>query len=113
MYTAFPSEQWPSLAFEGKGEVKFVDFYSTNNNPTLVGLSSRYSDIRGFLIIIHCIENLIYVFPEMKLRSLIPISYIHVSVSDLYIHRIALHIWLLNNRQTDPGIYKSLTDTLM
>jgi len=30
-------------------------------------------------------ENLIYVFPEMKLRGIFPNSYIHVSVSDLYI----------------------------
>ncbi len=36
----------------------------------------------------HCTENPIYVFSEMKLRSLIPNSYIHVSVSDLYIIRI-------------------------
>ncbi len=29
-------------------------------------------------------ESPIYVFPEMKLRDLVPNSYIHVSVSDLY-----------------------------
>jgi hypothetical protein len=39
----------------------------------------------------------------MKLCGLIPNSYIHVSVSDLYIHRIILPIWLHQNRQTDPG----------
>jgi hypothetical protein len=33
---------------------------------------------------LHCIEDLIYVFPEMKLRSLIPNFYIHVSL-DHYI----------------------------
>ncbi len=38
----------------------------------------------------HCTENRIYVFPE--LRGLIPNSYIHVSVSDLYIPRIGPHI---------------------
>ncbi len=32
----------------------------------------------------------------------IPNSYIHVSVSDLCIPRIGLHIWLQQNRQTDP-----------
>jgi hypothetical protein len=37
---------------------------------------------------LHCSENPIYVLPEMKLRGLLPISYIHVSVSDLYIPRI-------------------------
>jgi hypothetical protein len=30
-------------------------------------------------------QRSIYVFPEMKLRGLVPNSYIHVSVSDLYI----------------------------
>jgi hypothetical protein len=33
----------------------------------------------------HCTENPINVFSEMKLRGLVPNSYIHVSVSDLYI----------------------------
>jgi hypothetical protein len=37
----------------------------------------------------HCTENPIYVFPEMKLRFLVPNSYMHVSVSDLYIPRSA------------------------
>jgi hypothetical protein len=43
-------------------------------------------------------ENPIYVFSEMKLRGLVPNSYIHVSVCDLNIPRIPLPIW-----QTDPG----------
>ncbi len=42
----------------------------------------------------HCTENPIYVFPEMKLRGLVTYSYIHVSVSDSYIPRIGLPIWL-------------------
>ncbi len=33
----------------------------------------------------HCTENPIYVFPETKLRNLIPNSYINVPVNDLYI----------------------------
>ncbi len=41
-------------------------------------------------IVMHCTENLIYVFPEVKLRGLIPNSYIHEFVSDLYIPRIGL-----------------------
>jgi hypothetical protein len=57
------------------------------------------SDVGGT----YCTENPIYVFPEMKLRALIPNSYMHVSVSDLYIPRIGLPIWLQRNRQTDPG----------
>jgi hypothetical protein len=60
---------------------------------------------------IQCTENPIYVFPETELRILSPNSYIHVSVSDLYIPRIGPHILLQQNRQTGPGnIYKSLKD---
>jgi len=62
----------------------------------------------------HCIENPIYVFPEMKLYYLIPNSYIHVSVCDTYTPRIGQSIWLQKNRKTDPGnIYKSFTDPWM
>ena len=39
----------------------------------------------------------------MKLCGLIPNSYIHLPVSDLYIPRMSLPIWLQQNRQTDPG----------
>jgi hypothetical protein len=45
------------------------------------------------------------------MRGLVPNSYIHVSVSDLYILRIGLPILLQENRWTDRGIYKPLTDT--
>jgi hypothetical protein len=51
----------------------------------------------------HCTENLIYVFPEMKLSGLVPSSYIHVSVINLYIPRIGLPVWLQQNGQTNPG----------
>jgi hypothetical protein len=33
----------------------------------------------------HCTENSKQIFPETKLRGLVPYSYIHISVSDLYI----------------------------
>ncbi len=47
--------------------------------------------------------------PEMKLRGLVPNSYIHVAVSDQNIPRIGIPIWMQQNRQTDPGnIYKLL-----
>ncbi len=39
----------------------------------------------------------------MKLRGLVPNFLIHVSVSDLYIHRIGPLILLQQNRQTDRG----------
>ncbi len=39
----------------------------------------------------------------MKLHGLpIPNAYIHVFVSDLYIPRNGVPIWLQQNRQTDP-----------
>ena len=50
--------------------------------------------INVFKPCVHCNKNPIYVFPEMKLRGLAPSSYIHVSVSDLYIPRIGLPILL-------------------
>jgi len=46
---------------------------------------------------------LIYEYPEKELRRLSPNFHIHVSVRDLYIPRIAQHIFLQQNRQTDPG----------
>ncbi len=51
----------------------------------------------------HCNENPIYVFPEKELRGLSPNFHIHESVSDLYIPRIGPHIFLLQNRQTNPN----------
>ncbi len=50
----------------------------------------------------HCNENPIYVFPEKELRGLSPNFQILVSVSDLCIPRIGPHIFLQQNRQTDP-----------
>jgi hypothetical protein len=38
--------------------------------------------------IMHCTENLKQIFPEMKLHSLVPNFYIHVSVRILYIPTI-------------------------
>ena len=52
--------------------------------------------------VLHCKEDLIYVFPEMKLHGLVPNFHIHVSESDLYISRIGPPILLHQNRQTDP-----------
>ncbi len=52
---------------------------------------------------VHCNENPMYVFLFWEFRGLSPNFHIQVSVSDLYIHRIGPHIWLQQNRQTDPG----------
>jgi hypothetical protein len=40
------------------------------------------------LPVLHCKEDLFYVFPEMKLLGLTPNFYVDVSVSDLYIPTI-------------------------
>jgi hypothetical protein len=50
-------------------------------------------------------------FPKQSYNDLSPNLHIHVSESDLYIFRIRLPILLQPRRQTDPGIYKWLTDT--
>jgi hypothetical protein len=54
----------------------------------------------GFL---HCTDNPLYAFPEIKPQGLVLNSYIHVSVSDLNITRIGLPIGLQQNRKTDLG----------
>jgi hypothetical protein len=43
---------------------------------------------------LHCKQDPIYVFPEMKLRGLVPNMHIHVYVSDLYIPKIGPPILL-------------------
>ena len=48
----------------------------------------------------------------MKLCRLVPNSYIHVHVSDLFIPKISLPIWLQQNMSRPVlGIYKALEDT--
>jgi hypothetical protein len=59
--------------------------------------------------VLHCTKNPFCVFPEMKLRSLVHNSYIHVSVSNLYIPRIGIPVLRHLHRQTNLG-NKSLTD---
>jgi hypothetical protein len=51
----------------------------------------------------HYNENPIYVFHFWELSGLDPNFHLHVSVSDLHISRIGPHIFLKQNRQTDPG----------
>jgi hypothetical protein len=61
----------------------------------------------------HCKDTVQYhkfekTFPDMKLRGLVPISCINVSVSDLYIPRIGLPILLQKIGGPMFGIYKLL-----
>jgi hypothetical protein len=61
--------------------------------------------------IMHCTENLKQIFPEMKLHSLVPNFYIHVSVHILYILTISLQTQHSKIGGPIVRIYKSLTDT--
>jgi hypothetical protein len=51
----------------------------------------------------HCQEDSNYVFPEIKLRGLVPNIHIHTSVSDLYIPMICPTILLQPYKQADGG----------
>ncbi len=51
----------------------------------------------------HNTENSEQIFPEKELCVYSPNSYIHVSVSDLYIPLIGLPILLQKNRWTERG----------
>jgi hypothetical protein len=53
---------------------------------------------------VHCTENTIYVYPEMKLSGLVLNSYIHESVSNLY-SGIGILIWLSKLGRPILGIY--------
>ncbi len=56
-----------------------------------------------------CNKNLIYVFPEMKLRSLVRSPYTHAFVSDLYIPNWSACLAAVKYRWTDPGNICSTT----
>jgi hypothetical protein len=51
----------------------------------------------------HNSENLKHIFPGQELRFYSPSSYIHVSVSDLYIHLTGLPFLLQDNRLAECG----------
>ncbi len=77
-------KMWPKMSFKGLHGLCRLTLRHTGN-------CSFVPRIREFPHP-HWTKNPIYVFPEMKLRGLVPNSYIHVSVSDLYIPRITLPI---------------------
>jgi hypothetical protein len=58
-------------------------------------------------ITLHCKEDPIYLFPEMKLRILSPNFHIHISASDLYIPTIRRSVLLQKIGGPILGIYKS------
>jgi hypothetical protein len=73
---------------------------------TFIVIAGRSSLRACMELEVHCYENPSYVFPETELRGLSPNFHIYVSVSNLYIPRNGPHIFLQQNRQTDPGLYK-------
>jgi hypothetical protein len=85
----------------------------TARTGTESGLQSSHAGVTGHHRNrkrgLHCKDNI------PKIRSIFPEKdlYIHVSVCDLCIPTIGLHILLQENRRTDRGniLYKSLTDT--
>jgi|LakMenEpi03Aug12_release.lakeMendotaPanAssembly.Ray.scaffolds.fasta_scaffold1588771_1 hypothetical protein len=55
-------------------------------------LETKMRDVLNVAKRLHCKEDPIYIFPEMKLRGLYPNFNIHVSVSDLCIPSVTLPI---------------------
>jgi hypothetical protein len=72
-----------------------------------------YSRLRLRTLQMHYTENSKQIFPEIKLRGLVPNFYIHVSVSNLYIPTIGPQMQYSKIGRPIVAIYKSLTDTLM
>jgi hypothetical protein len=65
------------------------------------------------MISLHCNGNSVYIFLFWELRGLSPNFHIHVSVNDLYIPKISLHISSSRKGRPIVGIYSSLTDMRM
>jgi hypothetical protein len=103
-YPKLISNDWPGLT----GDIDAA-FTWPNNRATYFfkgkrkkdPLQSPNSERDSIMCAMHCTENMIYVFPEMKLHGLVSVSYIHVFVSDFSIPRIDLPNWLQQNRH--PG----------
>ncbi len=58
-------------------------------------LSKIFLDMFSLLNGSNCTENSKLIFPERNLRGLVPSFYIHVSVSDLYVHIFTRSVRLL------------------
>ncbi len=73
---------------------------------------SRYQAMYAFLAWrnSHCNGNSVYIYLFWEYRGLSTNFHIHVSLSDLYIPRISLHISSSRTGRPTVGIYNSLTD---
>ncbi len=87
--------------------------YTRIYEKTHVGVLIQHVDQLPGALQKYYTENSKHLFPEKELRGHSPHSYIYISLCDLYIPSIGLYILLQENRWTDRGIYKSLTDTGM
>jgi len=78
-------------------------------------MTGKITYLRLFVFIIplqmHSTENSKQVFPEMKLRGLVPNFYTRVSVSDLNISPISPQTQHSKIGEPIVGIYKSLIET--
>ncbi len=106
----------PDPAPYGAHDTNCTFFSSQHKSSTKMALISLARDFSTYYTLrtvgLHCNKNPIYLIPEKELYGLSHNFHIHVSVSDLYIPRIAFHIFSCS-RICRPmvKIYKSLTDT--
>ncbi len=81
--------------------------------PSMIGWHSTLSRHFRLYDFLHCLAFSGWMISYTALLGLSPNFHIHVSVSDLCISRIGPHIFLQQNRPTNHGNNKSLTDTWM
>ncbi len=98
--------------WRGQSQHGTVNFSGTVSQPVssvtwfAVNLSVQKYHEGGRVCMLHCKEDPINVFPEMRLRAvrgLVPNFHIHVSASDLYISMIGPPILLQQSMSTDRG----------
>ncbi len=77
--------------------------FMTMGSACVIETQSKLARCLLYVLHVHFNENPIYVFLFWELRGLSPNFRIHVSVHNLYIPRMRPHIFLQQNRQTDPG----------
>ena len=87
-----------------------------NENKLKVNNNQTNSNEKGFFSLSRALqrtktENSKQIFPGKELRGYRPNSYIHVSVSDLYIPLIGLPILLQGNRWAERGNIRTLFST--
>ncbi len=98
--TSVRVQYWKSRKIPGVGVLR--GWYSMqaskdlgcNADQTLRSILIAFHADHVIFQAIHCIEKVMHLFQQMELSGLVPNSYIHVSVSDLYFPRIGLPIWM-------------------